>query len=507
MSPLSVEQEVEPERDGLDRTDKCWRVPWLRGLRTPPADAVWPRLMSAPHRRAVGSLGREFIGWAETRTGRRLRWWQRLVATRLLEIDADGRLVWEVLILSLSRQLGKSWLLRELCLWRIHQGDRFGEPQLVLNTGKDLAVIKEVQRPARNWAKAHRGTFKVREVNGQEEIELLADGSRWMLRAKNATFGYAASVAACDEAWAIRPAAIDDALLPTMVEREQAQLLLVSTAHRLATVLMLNRRQVALEQLEDGDGDLLIEWSAPAGAELDDVDAWRQASPHWTAQRERLISNALKAARAGTVEDPEEPDPIASFNSQWLNQWPRKHVEPPGGTEPLLPEGLWADLSESGLRSVGPIWVAVEDDYGRGAAVAAVGRLDDGRLELDGWTCPDWDTAIADVEILAGGRPVRQLLVGASLLDRVPPGLGVTATPAGGKQTRTGLAIFRDLALGGMVAHDDQTEELDVAFGQAKVREAPTGLFLIAHGRTDLVRAAVWAVGAAHKPAPVPAIY
>ena len=54
--------------------------------------------------------------------------------------------------------------------------DGWGEPQDVLHTGKDLAVCKEVQRPARVWAKARRDVYKVREVNGQEEIELLADG-------------------------------------------------------------------------------------------------------------------------------------------------------------------------------------------------------------------------------------------------------------------------------------------------------------------------------------------
>ena len=103
----------------------------------------------------------------------------------------------------MARQLGKSWLLRELLLWRIHQGERFGEPQDVLHTGKDLAVCKEVQRPARIWAKA-RDEYRVREVNGQEEIELLADGSRWMLRAKEAVYGYSVSCGAADEAWKVR---------------------------------------------------------------------------------------------------------------------------------------------------------------------------------------------------------------------------------------------------------------------------------------------------------------
>src|SRR4029077_13727791 len=113
-------REPPAEREGVDATDPRWRVPWLKGLRLVPGDATWPRYMTVPHPRATGSIGPAFIRFAEDRTGRPLRWWQRLVATRLLEVDGDGRLVWETLILSMARQLGKSWLLRELLLWRMH---------------------------------------------------------------------------------------------------------------------------------------------------------------------------------------------------------------------------------------------------------------------------------------------------------------------------------------------------------------------------------------------------
>src|SRR5262245_13588533 len=87
MSLAAVEVESEPERDGLGVRDKRWRVAWLDELRVPPDNATWPRLMTVPHPRAVGSLGPAFIAWAEQRSGRPLRWWQRLVATRLLEVD------------------------------------------------------------------------------------------------------------------------------------------------------------------------------------------------------------------------------------------------------------------------------------------------------------------------------------------------------------------------------------------------------------------------------------
>ena len=497
-----VDTEPEPEPLGIPSDDERWRVPWLAPVWPVPDYATWPRYMTVPHPDAAGSLGPEVIAWAEQRSGRELRWWQRLVALRVLEVDTAGRLVWEAAVLTMARQLGKSWFLRELLLWRIHQGGRFGEPQDVLHTGKDLAVCKEVQRPARIWAKARKDTYRVREVNGQEEIELMADGSRWMLRAKEAVYGYSVSMAAADEAWKVRASSIDEGLTPTMTEREQPQLLLVSTAHRLATSLMLGRRQGALTALESGAGDLLVEWSAPAGCEPHDVNAWRMASPHWTPKRQAHIARQLEAVRSGETADPEEPDPEESFRAQWLNQWPRKRVEVSGDTEALLPDGVWAGLAATGVRAEGPVWLAVEDDVGFGAAVGACAKTPDGLYEVDGWLCPDWDTAVVDVELLAKARSVRALLVGASLRDRVTTGLAV-----GPRETRAGLALLRDLAMAGAVVHDTASPDLDEAMGTAMVRESSAGLVLMAKGPTHLVRAVVWALQAAHKRSRIPVIH
>ena len=499
--------EPDPERDGLPAGDRRWRVPWLRELVAGmPDDATWPRYMTAPHPRAVGSLGEEFIAFAQALEGRPLRWWQRLVAVRLLEVDEAGVLVWEAALVSTARQVGKSWLLRDLALWRIGQRDRFGEAQDVLHTGKDLGICKEVQRPARVWAKGQRDDYKVREANGEVEIERLGDGSRWMLRAKEAVYGYGASLALVDEAWKVQASTVDEGLTPTMAEREQAQLVLFSTAHRKATALMLDRRRVALDVLELSDGDLLIEWSAPAGSGDDDRQAWRQASPHWTARRERLVAGAHERMLAGEHDDPEEPDPVASFRAQWLNQWPARRADPSGPSEPLLPPGVWGGLQEPDVSGSGVLWVALEDDYGLGAAVACVRRTDDERLEVDGWLRGDWDSAVADVQRLAELHTVRRVLVGASMIDRVPNTMRPVSEPRAGPATRAGLALFRDLALTGVLVHDVTTDELDETLAMTMVREAPTGLFLLSKGPTHLVRAVVWALLAAHKPAVVPAI-
>jgi hypothetical protein len=503
---LLAPQGPPPERAGLAARDDRWDVPWLAGLRRPGRGASWPRLMTVPHPRAAGSAGPEFIRWADKRTQGRLRWWQRLAATRMLEVDTDGLLVWDTVLLSMARQLGKSWLLRELCLWRIEQGDRWGETQDVLHTGKDLAVVVEVQRSARVWARPQQQLYEVREANGAQRIEYKpGHGGRWLVKAKGAPYGYTISSAVVDEAWNVEANYIEEGVAPTMVERVSPQLLLVSTAHRLATSLMLTRRRAALDHLETGMGDLLIEWSAPRDAEIAEPSGWRQASPHWSQQRERLIRRKLDAIAAGETLDPDEPDPEQSFRAQWLNIWPNRHSVP--DEQDLLPDGLWEQLAEPGVTGDGPLWVAVEDDFGKGAAVAAASVLDDGRIEVDGWRCQDWDTALADAAALGEHRRIRKLLVGASMLSRVPPGTVPPPEPAGSRETRPGLALFRDLAAGGMLVHDVTTRHLDDAVGQAQVKEQAAGLALTSRGPTHLVRAAVWAVQAAHKPAPLPAVY
>jgi len=427
---------------------------------------------------------------------------------RLLEVDADGLLVWDTLVLSMARQLGKSWLLRELLLWRIHQGDHFGESQTVLHTGKDINICAEVQRPARIWCRQRPDLYEVRELNGLQTIEYKADRSRWMVRARGGVNGYSASTGAVDEAWKVAELTVSDDLLPSLVEGIQPQLLLVSTAHRLATPLMLKRRLAALDNLESGDDDvLLIEWSAPGNADPGDRAAWRLASPHWTPRREKVVAAELESAQSGALLDPDEPNPLEGFRSQWLNVWPATAAGRvlPGGE--LLAPGLWESLSDR-VESTGPVWLAVEDNHGKGAAVAAVCLLPDGRLEVNGWLFDDWDSAIEAVERYTGHWEVAQVLVGANLLSRVPQDMLPTPEPSGIRETRVGLPLFRDLAANRVIVHDQPDQALTDAVTQARVREGLNGMTLIPEfGRTDLCKSLAWALVAASAPAPNPSIY
>jgi len=494
--------EPRPEPEGLAADDERWRVPWLERLLDMPGNATWPRLMTVPHPRAVGSLGPELVAFAEKRRGGRpLWWWQQLAATRLLEVDAQGELVWRVGILTIARQIGKSWLLRELLLWRMHQGEHFGERQTIMHTGNNITICGEVQREARLWARDFPEDYKVLERYGRQSIERLADHSEWLVSSKAGVYGTTVSLGAVDEAWDVPAAAVDEGLTPTMVQRRQPQLYLVSTAHRLAKDLMLERRNLALEELEAGSGDLLMEWSAPPGADLQDRTGWRLASPQWTQQRERQLERELFRLLSGEERDDGEPDPEQSFRSQWLNQWPRELVHR-SGIELLRP-GEWETLEQQ-VESSGPLYVAIEDDYGHGAAVGIASVLDDGRIELDGKLCPDWDSALDYVARLGEWREIRDLQVGASMLASIPP--DVIARPVGSRETKGALALLRDLATQGIVVHWD-TPELDRAIRSARVVERPSGLYLLDDCPRHLIHGVVWALQAAAQPAAEPAIF
>ena len=256
-----VPSEPTDERDPTPGADSpLWEVPWLFDLLEVPADATWPRYMTAPHPGAVGSYGAEAMAWLSLHASLDLRWWQRLALTRQLEHDDAGRLVWMEVLLTTARQVGKSILLRAGAMWRLHQAGRFGEEQLIMHTGKDIAVCKEIQRPARTWAK-ERGYITF-EGNGNIEINEPVSGSRWLVRAREGVYGYAVSNAIVDEAWKVLPGIVDDGLEPTMAERLSPQLVLASTGHMRATPLFPTRRSVALDELDAPSSTLLLEWSA-----------------------------------------------------------------------------------------------------------------------------------------------------------------------------------------------------------------------------------------------------
>lgn len=210
---------------GLSWTDLCENAPeWLQPYLDVPGDAAPPLWVSGVHPEAVGSMGPAAIEWMESNIlerGRplRLRWWQRLAVVLQLQHRADATLCWRVILESGPRRIGKSVRLRGMALWRLANGPTLFEPeQLVLHTGKDLAIVREVMRKAWAWA-APLDDWDIKRGMTEPEVSYLGV-NRWVARSKDSTTGYDACLALCDEAWDVPPSAIDDDLEPTMLERE-----------------------------------------------------------------------------------------------------------------------------------------------------------------------------------------------------------------------------------------------------------------------------------------------
>ena len=66
----------------------------------------------------TGSYGAQAEEWIAGNLGDRLEPWQTFALDRMLEHRADGSLRWPEVLLTVSRQSGKTILLRGACAWR-----------------------------------------------------------------------------------------------------------------------------------------------------------------------------------------------------------------------------------------------------------------------------------------------------------------------------------------------------------------------------------------------------
>jgi hypothetical protein len=451
--------------------------------------------MTVPHPNAVGSYGQKLIDWAWDVRGVRLFWWQQLVAIRLLEHDRAGRLVWRDVYLSVARQSGKSTFVSILADWRSEAAWLFGEPQLVMHTADTLRHALDVWQLA--VPRAYECGYDVRRGTGQEKIDKGLTVGAHVVRSQQAVVGSSTSLAIADEAQGVKLSTITENLSPTLVERQQAQLLLVSTSHSHCTDLMPTYRLQGTADLDSPGRMLMLEWSADASLPLGDLVAARQASPHWSENRALDIGEAVTRALA----TPAGHELRIAVDAQWYNRWPS--LASRGAGVLLLDDGVWAACAGV-VAATEPGWVAIEDNFGNGAAVAFVAG-DGERYEVDGITCDSWADALVWARKFIDASPQSQLLVGASMWRSVPTDMPGQKTRAGGAEARRGLAVLRSMVAAGRVVHD-RTPDLDAQISAARVRPVADGLALVSEGRQDVLRAALWALWFAQQPTPTPTI-
>jgi hypothetical protein len=166
----------------------------------------------------------------------------------------------------------------------------------------------------------------------------------------------------------------------------------------------------------------------------------------------------------------------------------------------LLDDGAWETCTDMsvGRPSVSTV-LAVEDHFGRGAAVAVAATDGDGRVAVWGSLHGSRAEAFAAAAKLARERPGSRLIVGTSLDGdpAIAADLVASVATAGTPQTKLGLPLVRELVAQRRLTHDGGTE-LAAQVAALRVVESPGGLTVSTRsGRSDLIRAVAWAVTAA----------
>lgn len=408
-----------------------------------------PRFFTPSHPRAVRSLfDAEAERYVVEEMGYQMRPWQRAVLVRAFEVDEDGELCWHIVIVSVGRQVGKTFIIRMLVNLR-QRLFAHHEPQSILH----IARVREAARSVivneqfKRWAEG-RG-ITVRSSNGQEQWKW-PDDSTWDLSSLDGAYGRSAGLVMLDESWDITRRAYYEGVQPTTAARPHAQTWIFSAAHREASELT----PLMIQRARDGrDGYMLADWGALDGEDLGDPEVWRTMGPHWDKPRALAVSEA-----AG--ED--------AFAEQWANRWPdvlkrgKKAV-----VFPAWPEAPKVKTSEP------PQGVLVAIDEARDSSVVGVGIYD--RKTRSFWY-REVGTLHRALELALTWDP-SEIAVGLTLKTPAEVlGFGY-AVGVGARETRSGTPLLRHAIDNRRVAHE-HSPAIDEMFKGAAIRETDAGTTL-----------------------------
>jgi hypothetical protein len=290
-------------------------------------------------RHVIAPAGITTTGWPRVRdTCARLGWgfdgWQDGAGKLILSKRADGSYAADTIVISIPRQVGKTYLIAciifALCLTHKPHGHLDGAPQ---DTALRRSAVRRHGAAARRWphiAQVLRG-------KGDEKI-LFNNGSSILFGARESGFGRGftgVDVMVCDEGQILSESAGGHG---RDAERgaKNPLFFVMGTPPRpkdpASSSLLL--RQEALDG--ESDGTLYIETSADRGADPMDRKQWRKANPSFP---HRTTERAMLRLRKKLKNDD-------SWNREALGIWDEivKQFSPINGA-------MWADGAD-----VGPRW-------------------------------------------------------------------------------------------------------------------------------------------------------
>lgn len=322
------------------------------------------------------SYGFDVIRFVERVLRQRLYPWQSWLLIHAGELLPDGRPRFRTVVVEVGRQNGKTqvpvwlaayWLFverRRLVLGTSTTLDYAREPlDKMVALVESSRVLRRRVRP--NWQ---------RVTNGQVWATT-RDGCRYRTAARGRKAGRSLAVERliADELREHVDYATWDAAYNAMTSFDDAQAWALSNAGGAESIVLNDLRDLAVEQ---GDPMLgYFGWTAPAGADVRDVDALLQANPstgHGGIRVDVLLAEAEAALRAGGMK-------LAGYRTE------KMCITVPT-LNPAIDPGAWARCADpgtlDGLRDRLALFIDVAPDA-QHATLAAAAVMPDGRVRIE----------------------------------------------------------------------------------------------------------------------------
>lgn len=267
------------------------------------------------------SYGFQVINFARDILEEPLDPWQREAVVRIGELLPDGRPRFRTVLVLVARQNGKTHLVKVLSLWWLFHGDK----KTILGLANTLSYAKRiwsdvVQVSQDNDFLALQLPAKPVRLAIGEECLTTAKGSEYRIAAANRNAGRSLTVSrlVCDELREHRSWDAWNAATNAMNAVRDAQAVCITNQGDDQGVVLDSLRASALEYIETGQGDSrlgLFEWSAPDGADPEDLNALAAANPNLNIRidQDALLGAARRAKAAGGKE-------LAGFRTEVMCQ-------------------------------------------------------------------------------------------------------------------------------------------------------------------------------------------
>ena len=292
--------------------------------------------------------------------------WQAEVVNIFGE-QLDGRPAYRELVLTVPRQSGKTTLILAIML---HRALFYGRSQRIAytaQTGHDARQkLLDDFVPIIERSPFAALVDRVYRANGDEAI-IFGNGSRIEVLRNSISAGHGRTLdlAIIDEAFADEDDVREQALLPTMATKKDAQIVVVSTAGTERSLYL--KRKVdqgrAAAEADIGEGIAYFEWSASPDDDPFDREVWRRVMP---ALGLTVEESAVEHAMSSMTPN--------EFRRSYLNVWST-------ASEQRIPQKVWLASCSAKVAPAGALTFAVDValDRSRGSIAVCDGS---GNIEL-----------------------------------------------------------------------------------------------------------------------------